>query len=89
MYMLYADAQVSGDATRVDFEDWEPLASARKAHYLWPDGQSLGESDESRLDDYWIFAPTNDPKRLVMYSNMSAAAPGAMPFIGSAILVNP
>ena len=43
----------------------------------------------SKLDDYMIFAPTADPKRLVLYSNMSFNGPGGLPFIGSAVLVNP
>jgi len=89
MQMLFADPERSGDPGVVDFEDWEPLESARQIHYLWPDGSLLNEEEESRLDDYMIFAPTADAKQLIMYSNMSQAGPGAMPFIGSAVLVNP
>ena len=49
----------------------------------------MDEANESQLDDYMIFAPTTDPKRLIMYSNMGAGAPGSPPVIGSAFLVNP
>jgi hypothetical protein len=86
MQMLYADPEYSGDPAVVDFEDWEPLADAREIHYLWPDGSLLNEDNESKLDDYMIFAPTPDPKQLIMYSNMSTGGQGALPFIGSAAL---
>jgi uncharacterized protein (TIGR03437 family) len=86
MRMLYADPDATGDPASVEFEDWEPLAAARKVHYLWPDGSPVNETEESRLDDYVIFAPTPDPARLVMYSNMSAGQ--TAPFIGSAVLLN-
>jgi hypothetical protein len=89
MRLLYADPEYSGDPAVVDFEDWESLDDARRIRYLWPDGSPLDEDNESRLDDYMIFAPTPDPKRLIMYSNMSPRGPGVMPFIGSAVLVNP
>ncbi|MEZ5353813.1 MAG: fibronectin type III domain-containing protein [Bryobacteraceae bacterium] len=87
--LLYADAVATGDPTVVDFEDWEPLASARQVHYLWPDGGVLSENQESRLDDYVVFAPTVDPRRLILYSNMSEDTSRIPPFIGSAVLVNP
>jgi uncharacterized protein (TIGR03437 family) len=87
MRLLYADPEAAGDPALVDFEDWEPLAYARELHYLWPDGGLLSEEEESRLDDFAIIAPTADPTRLVMYSNMSAGE--GTPFIGSAVLLNP
>jgi len=89
MQMIYADGERTGDARRVDFEDWEGVEAARDVHYLWPDGTPLTEDEESRLDDYVILAPTTDPTALIMYSNMSATGAGALPFIGSAVLVNP
>jgi hypothetical protein len=88
MRMLYADPEPTGDPAVADFEDWEALALARPVHYLWPNGDRLSEEEESRLDDYAIFAPTPDPERLIMYSNMSLSGTQAMPFIGSAVLVN-
>jgi uncharacterized protein (TIGR03437 family) len=89
MRMLYADPDATGDTGIADFEDWEALAAARQVHYLWPNGSLLTEDEESRLDDYVVLAPTADPERLVMYSNMSATGLNALPFIGSAVLVNP
>jgi uncharacterized protein (TIGR03437 family) len=89
MRMLYADPEATGDPAVAEFEDWEPLSSARQVRYLWPNGDLLTEDEQSRLDDYVILAPTSDPERLVMYSNMSATGTQALPFIGSAVLVNP
>ena len=89
MRMLYADPERSGDAGRIEFEDCEPLEQARAIHYLWPDGSRLNDAEQSLLDDYMIFAPTADPKALLMYSNMGAAAGGQVPFIGVAMLINP
>ena len=89
MQMIYADGEWTGDARRVDFEDWEGVEAARDVHCLWPDGTPLTEDEESRLDDYVILAPTADPTALIMYSNMSSTGVGAFPFIGSAVLVNP
>jgi len=89
MRMIYADPGVTGDPAAADFEDWEPLTSARQIHYLWPTGDLLTEDEESRFDDFVVFAPTADPAMLVMYSNMSATGTQSLPFIGSAVLVNP
>jgi hypothetical protein len=89
MRMLYADPDTTGDPTVADFEDWETLNAARQVHYLWPNGALLTEDEESRLDDYVVLAPTADPERLVMYSNMSSTGLNALPFIGSAVLINP
>ena len=61
--------------------------SARHANLV--DCRTLNEDNESKLDDYMIFAPTPDPKQLIMYSNMSTGGQGGLPFIGSAVLVNP
>lgn len=88
MRLLYADPEATGDPARVEFEDWEPLASARQLHYLWATGGRLTDQEESRLDDFVVFAPTADPARLIMYANMSTGGQG-IPFIGSAVLVNP
>ena len=48
----------------------------------------MNEANESQLD-YMIFAPTTDPKRLIMYSNMGSTGPMSPPVIGSAFLINP
>jgi uncharacterized protein (TIGR03437 family) len=89
MRMLYADPEATGDPALADFEDWEPVASARLIRFLWPDGTRLTDDEQSRLDDFVVFAPTADPTRLIMYSNMSTGGAQGIPFIGSAILLNP
>jgi hypothetical protein len=89
LQLLYADPERTGDAARTDFEDWEPLDAAREVHFLWPDGSKLTEDEESRLDDFVVFAPGGDPARLIMYSDMSFTGLNAVPFIGTAVLVNP
>lgn len=89
LQVLYADPALTGDAARTDFEDWEPVETAREVHFLWPDGQELTEDEISRLDDFVVFAPGPDPSRLVMYSDMSFTGLNAVPFIGAAVLLNP
>jgi hypothetical protein len=90
MQLLYADGERSGDVGVVEFDDWEPVEAAREIHYVFEDGTLLTDEEESRLDDYVVFAPTPDPMRLIMYSNMSSASANvAPPFIGSAVLINP
>ncbi len=89
MHLLYVDPERSGDPAVADFEDWEPLVAAREIHYLWPDGGELSVEEESLLDDFAVFAPTEDPNRLIMYSNMSVRSGQTPPFIGAAVLVNP
>jgi hypothetical protein len=87
--LLYADPELTGDERVTDFDDWEPLDSARDIHFLWPDGTGLTEDEESRLDDFFVFAPGSDPAQLIMYSDMSATGLNAVPFLGTAVLVNP
>jgi hypothetical protein len=89
VHVLYADARSTSDPMNVEFDDWEPREAARKVHYLWPDGGALSLEDESTLDDYFMFAPTRDPRRLIMYTNLSRAGGGSLPFLGSAVLINP
>jgi len=87
--VLYVDPELTGDEAVADFEDWEPVQEARDVHFLWPDGTQLTEDEESRLDDFVVFAPGPDPTRLVMYSDMSFTGLTAVPFIGAAVLLNP
>lgn len=89
MQLLYADPESTGDPVVTDFDDWESLESARDIHFLWPDGTRLTEDEESRFDDFFVFAPGPDPARLIMYTDMSFTGLNAVPFIGTAILVNP
>lgn len=87
--VLYADPELTGDPARTDFDDWEPLETARDVHFLWPNGALLTEEEESRFDDFVALAPGPDHTRLVLYSDMSATGLNAVPFIGAAVLVNP
>ncbi len=87
--VIYADGAASGDATQVDFEDWEQVAQARNVNFLWPDGSALNVAHESQLDDYVMFMPTGDPRLQIMYSNMATPGTGLVPFIGMAVLINP
>jgi hypothetical protein len=94
MKVIYADASLTGDPNVVDYEDWETIEQAHDITYLWSDGSVLGVKDESHLDDYSIFAPTNNLDFQVMYSNMSLSdiKPGTNftpPFIGVVVLMNP
>jgi hypothetical protein len=70
-----------------EFEDWEAITQARDLNYLWPDGALLIESEESKLDDYHFFFPTNDLDFMVMYTNISTQTSSSV--IGAAILLNP
>ena len=65
------------------------MAQAREVHFLWPDGTTLNEANESALDDFMMFMPTGNPARQIMYSNMHVPAGTSLPVIGMAVLVNP
>ncbi len=85
--VVYADGAQSGDASLVDFEDWDTIDSARRVHFLWPDGSEMDLATESKLDDFVFLMPTADPEFQMMYTNMSAE--GTAPFIATAVLANP
>ena len=89
--LLYGDGAVFGSPTVVDYGDWEGLDLARPVHFLWPDGTSLTEDEESGLDDFQVLMPTGDPALQVMYTNMPCEGPSCPSpvFIGMAVLLNP
>jgi hypothetical protein len=90
MKLLYANAANSGNPDGIQFDDWDPIARARRVNFLWPSGTLLTEEEKSFFDDYQIWMPANDPALQVMYSNMSCPNNGCgAPFIGMATLVNP
>lgn len=90
MKVFYADGKLTGNLATVEFEDWEPTASAREVHYLWPDGTLLDVANESKLDDHVTLMPTGDPNFQVIYTNMSGGQNSQqVPFVGLAALVNP
>ena len=93
LHVFYADGTLSGDNTRVEFEDWESAEAAREVHFLWPNGDPVSAADESGLGDHFIFFPTGEPSTQIMYMNLrgldNSSNPGASPGIGMAVLVNP
>ena len=85
--LIYADAAVTGDASRVDFEDWEPQDAARDVVFLWPDGEPMDARAEGYIDDYHFLTPTGSPDLQVMYVTITD---GAIPPIAvAAVLRNP
>jgi hypothetical protein len=85
--LLYANGATTGDAARVDFEDWEAQASARDVHFLWPSGKKLSDGEEGYLDDFAILTTTGDLANQVWYG---AVSDGYQPPFGiMAALVNP
>lgn len=90
MKVFYADGQLTGNSALIEFEDWEPTASAREVHYLWPDGTLLDVANESKLDDHVTLMPTGNPNFQVSYTNMGGGQPSSsVPFVGLAVLINP
>ncbi len=85
--IIYADASVSGNASYVDYEDWEAIASARDVTFLWPSGADFGSANENYLDDYVMLSATGDLSLQVMYTNMTDGS--APPFTGMTVLMNP
>ncbi len=91
--VIYSDAAFTGSHDQVEFEDWEPRELSRNVNFLWSDGAALTIEDRGRFDDMFAYMPTGDAQLQIMYSNMSPApspgAPLSLPFIGSAVLLNP
>lgn len=85
--LIYADGAVNGDASIVDFEDWEAQTSARDVVFLWPNGDQLDARAEGYIDDYHFLTPTGSQDLQVMYITITDGA--VTPFAASAILLNP
>ncbi len=85
--LLFADAALTGDPARVDFEDWEPVSAARTITFLWPDGSTLNATARGYIDDFSIVAPTADLSLQVFYVAITDGT--IAPFSAAAILVNP
>lgn len=83
MKVMYAENKNG----KIKFDDWEGVVNSRNLNYLWPDGTLLTVSEESKLDDYHFFAPTNNLKFQVQYTNISSST--SIPFVAAAILLNP
>lgn len=71
----------------MDFEDWEPQASARDVVLLWPNGDQLDASAEGYIDDYHFLTPTGSQNLQAMYITITDGA--ITPISVAAILVNP
>jgi hypothetical protein len=85
--ILYADGAAGGDPARVEFEDWEPRASARGVTFLWPSGAVLSATPEGYIDDFVLVSPTGDLDFQVLYVAITDGF--QPPFSALAVLVNP
>jgi hypothetical protein len=85
--MVYADGASGGVAATVEFEDWEPVASARNVHFLWPNGDLMDDRSEGYIDDFHFLAPTGDLDLQVMYLTVTDGV--VIPFAAAAVLLNP
>ncbi len=85
--LIYADGALTGDATRVDFEDWEGVAAARILTFLWPDGTTLNATARGYIDDFSIVAPTGSLALQVLYVAITDGI--VVPFTSAAVLINP
>jgi hypothetical protein len=85
--LIYADGASSGNAATVEFEDWEPVASARAVHFLWPSGDLLDDRAEGYIDDFHFLAPTGSLDLQVLYLTITEGA--VIPFAAAAVLLNP
>ena len=85
--MIYGDGTRTGDATRVDFEDWETADAGRDIDFVWPSGQLLSAAEEGYMDDFVHVTPTGSLDFQVMYIAFSNGTdpPVAM----AASLLNP
>lgn len=91
--LMYANGALSGDASRIDFADWEAATQARQVTFLWPDGTPLSAEDESGLGDHMVLLPNDDLATQYMYLNLggfdNANWNKASAGLGMAVLVNP
>jgi len=85
--VLYADGAATGDAARVDFEDWEAPSRGREVRFLWPGGTELGATEEGYIDDFTVLTPTASMSLQVMYVAITDGT--VAPFSASAVLLNP
>jgi hypothetical protein len=85
--LIYADGRATGSPTVVDFEDWEPQASARDVVFLWPNGDQMDARAEGYIDDYHFLTPTGSLDLQVMYITVTDGA--IAPISVTAVLRNP
>lgn len=85
--LIYADARSSGNASIVDYEDWESVSNARNVVFLWPSGEQLNDAAEGYIDDFHFLTPTGNIDIQVLY--MSITDGSVAPFSATALLLNP
>lgn len=85
--LIYADGRSSGTTGTVEFEDWESVASARNVHFLWPNGERLGDAAEGYIDDFHFLTPTGSLDLQVLYLSITDGS--VTPFAATAVLLNP
>lgn len=85
--LVYGDGATTGEASRVDFEDWETPARGREVRFLWPDGTELNATAEGYIDDFTVLTPTTSLALQVMYLAITDGT--VPPFAASAVLLNP
>jgi len=81
--ILYADGAVSGNASTVEFEDWEDKTYERDMTFLWQDGTEMDSCNERKMDDFVVYMPTFSTEFQVMYMV------NADSWLGMAVLLNP
>lgn len=85
--VLYGDGTGTGDASRVEFEDWEPTDRGRRLVFLWPNGVALNATANGYIDDFTVLAPTGSLDLQVMYIAITDGV--IAPFSAAATLINP
>ncbi len=85
--VVYANGARSGDASVVDYADWDARSAGRDVTFLWPSGKTLNASEEGYLDDFVHLTPTFDKSLQVAYLAMTDGT--VPPFSVAAILANP
>lgn len=85
--LIYADGTLTGQADRVDFEDWESQSVARNVVFLWPNGTQFDNTAEGYIDDYHFLTPTASLDLQVMYLAITNGS--EIPFGAAAVLQNP
>ena len=82
---IFANAEETGYATVVDYDDWD--TAAVDVDFFWPTGQLMIDDDESLLGDHTVLY-LDDGANQVMYLNLGGGGTGSYG-IGVATLQNP
>lgn len=68
--LMYGNGAITGNVSKVDFDDWESYNNARQVNFLWPDGSQLDAQDEAGLGDHMILTPAGDLSKQLMFLNL-------------------